>query len=543
MFISVKRFIPIILILTLAFVLRVINLDISPPGFNADEAALGYNAYSILKTGKDEWGEFLPIVFKSFSDYKPGIYVYLDIPFVLLLGLNEFSVRLPSILFGMVSVYLIYLLSKRIFKNELAALSSAFLLAISPWHLHYSRGAWETNVATTFMILGVLFFTDGLNNCKKFYLSGLAFVLAMYSYQSTRVVVPVLVIFLVFFYLRGLNIRKVLGPLILSLVLLIPLISIIFSSQGLARFQGVSIFTDIGPQVRANQDRGEHSNLNDLLSRIYHNRWIGYGTNFFEHYTDHFNANFLFIWGDPLGRNRTPESGQMYFFEILTLGVGVFTLLNRKFKNVKIIIIWLLVAPLAASLTYQTPHALRAHNMVIPLIIISGLGLGVLIEQVLRLKFIYKYSLLVFGTLGTVYFVSVFMHEYYVHLPKTYALEWEYGFSKVVPYIFANKDSYDKVIITTRYDQPYILFLFYSKYEPIKYRVSAKSTTVDRFGFSTISGFDNFIFKEITPTDFKQKNTLIVGTAEETRDYKEATKTINFPNGTPVFRIIDVNRN
>src|SRR3990167_6642454 len=148
----------LLVIFLLGFILRVIFLDVVPPGFNADEAALGYNAYSLIKTGKDEWGASFPLVFKSFSDYKPGLYVYLAIPFVALFGLNELSVRLPSILLGSFSIILIYFLAKELFKKETAAQASAFLLSISPWHLHFSRGAWEANVATFFILLGVYAF-------------------------------------------------------------------------------------------------------------------------------------------------------------------------------------------------------------------------------------------------------------------------------------------------------------------------------------------------------------------------------------------------
>src|SRR3989338_10636555 len=126
----------LLVIFLLGFILRIVFLDIAPPGFNADEASLGYNAYSLIKTGKDEWGTSFPLVFKSFSDYKPGLYVYLAIPFVWLLGLNEFSVRLPSILLGSFSIALIYFLSKELFKKETVAWACAFLLSISPWHLH-----------------------------------------------------------------------------------------------------------------------------------------------------------------------------------------------------------------------------------------------------------------------------------------------------------------------------------------------------------------------------------------------------------------------
>src|SRR3989304_6317172 len=98
----------LLIILGIAIVLRLWKLGSIPPSLTSDEASLGYNAYSILKTGRDEYGQFLPIIFKSFGDYKPGLYVYSTVPFVAFFGLNEFSVRLPSAIAGVIAVWLLY---------------------------------------------------------------------------------------------------------------------------------------------------------------------------------------------------------------------------------------------------------------------------------------------------------------------------------------------------------------------------------------------------------------------------------------------------
>lgn len=530
---------PIISIIFLALLLRTVNLSVSPPGFNADEAALGYNAYSLLKTGKDEWGESFPLVFKSFSDYKPGLYVYLALPFVALFGLEEFSVRLPSILLGTLSVFIIYLLAKELFKSHILALSTAFLLSISPWHIHYSRGAWETNVATFFILGGVYFFIKGLQSINWFYLSGISFILSMYTYQSPRLIVPILILLTAPFFWKKIFTKKIIPIVAICSVLIIPLIFILIGNRGLARFQGVSIFTDSGISARLNQDRGEHYNPNELTAKLYHNRFTAFGLNFLEHYFDHYTPQFLFINGDPLGRNKIPEMGQMHLFEIITFIAGLYFLLTRKLKNTKIIFIWLIVAPIAASLTYQTPHALRAENMVIPVTLISGAGLGFIIENILKLKALYKRIGIFVTILIISFFFSKFIHQYFVHLPKQYALEWEYGFSKLVPFIFENKDKYKKVVITDRYDQAYILFLFYSKYDPIKYQQTAKPTGVDKYGFSTINSFDKFEFRPVGKEEAgKDQDTLYIGTAEEIES-PNVDKQINFPNGNPVFKILD----
>src|SRR3989304_6471055 len=153
----------LILILLLAFALRFWKLD-SYPALNADEAAIGYNAYSLIQTGLDEHGNAGPTHFQSFNDYKPGLYFYLALPFVKVMGLNEWAVRIPGAFLGVLTVLLIYLLTHELFKEKRLSLISALFLAISPWHLQFSRGGWEVNTATFFMSLGVLMFLRAVSN-------------------------------------------------------------------------------------------------------------------------------------------------------------------------------------------------------------------------------------------------------------------------------------------------------------------------------------------------------------------------------------------
>ncbi|MDD2822957.1 MAG: glycosyltransferase family 39 protein [Candidatus Daviesbacteria bacterium] len=535
---SYLRLFVISIIFILGLFLRLVNIQDVPPGFNADEAALGYNAYSVLNTGKDEWGEAFPLTFKSFSDYKPGLYVYLDIPFVWLLGLNELAVRLPSIILGSFSVILIYFLSKQFFKNELIALSSAFLLAISPWHLHFSRGAWETNIATFFMLLGIFAFIKGVEKQKWLYISALSMAFAMYSYQSQRLIIPVMAVFLILFYWKKLLVKKNMGVIIFAIIIIIPFISIMTSQTGLARFQGISIFSDVGPLNRINQLRGEDMDPNSFTAKFFHNKVIEYSDNFLSHYMDHFSFNFLFLNGDPLGRNKVPNTGQFYMFEIITILLGIYLLCRKRFSYIRILLVWILVAPVAASLTYQTPHALRAENMVIPLALLSGLGLGTLIEKIWQFKMGIKYISLFLFALIITFFVTSYLHNYYVHLPKEYALEWEHGFSKMVQYVLENQDKYQKVVITDRYDQAYILVLFYSKYDPAKYQQTEKTVGDNKFGFSTISAFDKYEFRPIAKEEIAtNKDTLFIASKDEVNEDASQLKVINFPNVTPVFRI------
>ena len=144
--------IPISIILAaiffLALILRLYRLGQIPPSLNWDEASVGWNGFSLATTGSDEYGKRFPLSIRSFNDYKPPIYTYTTIPIIALLGLSELSVRLPSALAGSVSVLLVYFLVRSLLQLDKPVgslkipLITSLLLAVSPWHLQFSRIAF-----------------------------------------------------------------------------------------------------------------------------------------------------------------------------------------------------------------------------------------------------------------------------------------------------------------------------------------------------------------------------------------------------------------
>ncbi len=532
----------LIVITAIALILRIVALDKFPSGFNADEAAIGYNAYSILKTGRDEYGEFLPLSFKSFGDYKPGLYFYFVLPFVAALGLNEYAVRLPSALLGAALVILVYLLSMQIFKDKKISLLSAAFIAISPWSIHFSRGGWESNAATFFITLGVLLFVKGLKSNSTMFFSLLSFLVSIYLYQSPRLVVPVMVLgFLLLFWRDVIHILKTNWKKNLILIgvlffLSIPVFIQFASGGGSERFQGLSFLSDTGPGMRVNELRGQHQNPDGISAKLAHNKLTAYGANFLGHYLDHFSGDFLFINGDPLIRNKTPETGQFFVFLSPFLIIGLVALIKLDSKLKYLLLIWILAAPLASSLTYQTPSALRALSLVVPLSTIIGFGVVKFI-RILKFKPIQIVISLIFISLITFEFVH-YLESYYIHSPKRYPLAWEYGFKEMIEKLDKYEDSYNHVVITDRYDQPYILTLFYKQYDPAIYQPQAVLSERDKFNFGTVRSFDKYRFETTNYLDIKKnKDTLYVVTPEEAGDNIIVDKVL-FPNGEVAFLFV-----
>jgi len=229
----------------------------------------------------------------------------------------------------------------------------------------------------------------------------------------------------------------------------------------------------------------------------------------------------------------------MYLVEIPFLILGIWFLLKYRPDNYQLILWWLIVAPVAAALTFQTPHALRSHNMVVPLIIITAYGLYQFIAWV-RAKLspvllLITYSLLV---ISYIWNFARYLHQYYIHYPKTYPTAWEYGFAQLVDYVKGVKDQYEEIYVTDKYDQPYVLFLFYLKYPPEEFQKEVVLTPRDKFGFSTVRNFSKFHFEGIDWEKVKNlPNALIIGTDREIPDTAEIIKVIKFPNGQPAFKI------
>lgn len=532
----------LILIILLAAFLRFYQLT-NYPALNADEAAIGYNAYSLIQTGKDEHGNSWPVHFQSFNDYKPGLYFYLVLPFVKILGLNELAVRIPGAFLGVATVLIVFFLAKELFKGEILALVAAFFLAISPWHIHFSRGGWEVNAATFFITVGVWLFLKALKNSKYYVLCAVFFVLSLYTYHAARVVVPLLGLGFLILYRKKIskNLRALAVALLLGLVLLAPLAKDLTTSVGISRVAGVGLFADPGPLERINEQRGEHADFQGLPAKLLHNKAVNYGLAFLENWAEHFWGEFLFLTGDEIQRNRVPETGQMYLFDIIFLIAGLI-FIAKKPKGWKPILIWLAIAPAASALTFQSPHALRAQNMVIPLVIISAYGLISLskwLHKIVPKKRALDLIFVVF-LIFVAWNFARYLHMYWVHMAKEYPFSSQYGVKELASYLKENGNKYEKIIVTDRYDQPYVLFLFYLKYPPEKFQGEHELTSRDKFGFSTVRIFDKYRFQTIDFDTLRPEypNSLIVGTDEEIPDEANIIERIYFPSGDVAFELV-----
>lgn len=526
-------------IIFLAIFLRFYQLGQNPPSLTWDEVAWGYNAYSLGIDGKDEFGRLLPVNYlESFGDFKPPVYAYLDVIPVKLFGLNEFAVRFPSALFGVLTVFMTYFLVLRIFpKSTSLAIFSAFLLAISPWHINLSRAAFEANVASFFLIIGVWAFLAAVGGRKWFLIvSAVSFALSIYTFNTARIVAPLLAIALAVAFRDKLLVQKreTVLACIVGLLLLFPTLPFLLSPQASLRFKEVNIFSDISIVARANQQIENDNNA--WWSKILHNRRFSYGVEYMRHYFDHFTPSFLFIKGDGNPKFSTQDIGQLYLWEFPFFAAGILFLFRRRVGHWWIVPLWLLVGIIPAATARETPHALRIETTLPTFQIFTALGIVTFLAWIKNTSakrmvipaLIFIFSLLFLNFL-------YYFHGYYAHYPREYSGEWQYGYKDAISYVKSVEDRYDQINVTTDLGRPYAYFLFYTATSPNVFRETMYAQR-EVFGFVNVSGFLQYRFTKNAQDLYEEnKKALFVDVADRVPQNAKIQKTFHLLNGSSVL--------
>ncbi|MBM3205314.1 phospholipid carrier-dependent glycosyltransferase [Candidatus Shapirobacteria bacterium] len=545
-----KNYWLLILIILIAAALRLYRLGVNPPSLHWDETAIGYNAYSILKTGRDEYGQFLPLIFKSFGDFKPGLYIYLTVPSMAAFGLSELAVRLPSALLGIFSVWLTFQLGWLMFKEKKLALFSALALALSPWHLHFSRGAWEANLALCLILLAVFcFFKAEKKKIKWLYFSALSFEAALFAYQSSKVFVPLVILglWLAFWKkIKSLAKKHLLISLTVLLLIALPVYFSIFTGGG-GRLKVMSLFSypreegEVQEILKQDQD-------NQIYFKIFHSEPLALFRSFLHRYFNHFSGKFLFFEGDwSSARHGVPYAGVLYYLDLVFLLAGAFWLIKKNTFSTKFIWFWLLVAPLPAALSRDSIQATRSLNMVWPLMVVLGVGMWQIFEWLRKQKKLAAVFWSLVLILGYLWCFFYYLDQYYLHYPRQSSQYWQYGYKQLISEIAPLKNNYSQIIMTPQYGQPYIYWLFYNRYEPAIYQQKAqlKESLVGDVG--RVEKLDNIEFRPVFwPSDRNLKKTLLIGTELELPlseiDLNQTTilTEVRFLNGNLAFRVVEI---
>ncbi|MBI4062450.1 glycosyltransferase family 39 protein [Candidatus Gottesmanbacteria bacterium] len=529
-----KRNFTLVLIIATAIFLRVYKLSEIPVGLHGDEASIGYNAYSLLKTARDQDGKFLPLAFDQFGNFRAAGYHYIDIPFVAIFGLNALAVRLPAALFGAATILVFYYFLLEFFGKKPIALIGSFLLAILPWHINISRASSEAVIASFFVMFGIY-----LALKRKLISSFISFLISFFFYHAAG---PFVLIFLPFLFVLSKANRN--RSLIFCIALVVGLLLFLTVGSGKERVSQVSLLNIPGGTGQLIQSMDEDGTQNPLLTRFFHNKLYFYGRIFLTFVSEHLSGDFLFINNGEPERYRLHWTGNLYLVEAPFLIFGFAVMLAEGIKKKKYQLLlplwWLVAGVVPAALTWEDiPNVLRSSLMIPALMMIVAFGFYEgfqLTKGRVRTAFILLIAFFLFQNF------AVFLHNYFYHSKIHEPWFRSAAEEDVVFTAAALSKEYKEVVMTTERNNNLIFHLFYLKFDPVQFQRMGSPREEDGFKFG------NLVFR-YGPCPIEQykleseerlKNAVFIVKSSECdidRQKWEIIKTISSPDGLPAFYV------
>lgn len=429
---------------------------------------LVYDAYSILKTGHDQKGEFMPLVF-SLGGGRPGGYIYATVPFAAFLGPTQLASVMVSVLSGIGIVFLLYLLGKHFF-SEKAGLAIAAIAAINPWELSLSRGPFETHFALFLGLLGFYSFLKGFKKPFWFLVFGLSFGLAAQTYSTYRLIIPLFTIFLMVWTGKKTVLEYIKKPAFLFALVIIFASTILgayltISRGSQDRFGSINIFSDpvlrssISQKIAADRSL---DNIPPALARILHTPQMEIVSVLAENYIKNFLPDFLYLHGDGQVRHNPAEIGEFFWIDFILLSLGIIFIYKSHKKLLFLLTGWILIAPAATSLV-GGPHALRSSFLLPPLLMITGFGLWKF-RNLNKWKF-YRPVALSLMIIFLIQFI-VFFDRFYFVAPQKNEQAWSFPAREAAALALKNQQKFKFVILSNDIDNMEFAYPTYAKLDP-----------------------------------------------------------------------------
>ncbi|MCL5069533.1 MAG: glycosyltransferase family 39 protein [Actinobacteria bacterium] len=547
---NLRTILILIVIFSLGVSLRFYKLEEFPVQLNHDEVSQLYDAISIATTGKDIYNNSYPVMFKSVNDYKSPFYTYITAIIYLLRGGDELTVRLPGAIFGSLVIIAVFAFTDVLFKNRLISLVAAFITAVSPFEIFFSRKSFENGAGVFFMLIGFTFLISFIQKKRtyKLFLASLTLGSAMYTYFSHAIIIPLLLI--AFFYIfrhEFRELKKLLLPLAFFVLLIIPIIFIVLTNPG-ARYRTATIF------ITQDSALGEITGLIQLNHKLTSRILGGLATaNYsFNRYIDQFNPAYIFANGLDMTNQGPVGIGPLLLVQLPFLMLGIlFILKSSDFRRKKLFIAsWIFLGTIPSGLTFE-PHSPHRIVMVFTMFnIISAVGFYsfyIWLQYKRKLKNVSLLLLLSLVLLNEIYFI----HIYFVNYPYEKSEPIHYPFKQVAQYIWSQYPNFDQIIFDPLFGHAYPIIgtgaqyylAYYGNYPPEKlqreYRFGDKEREVlfDKF---SIRRFDWL-------KDQHLKNTLVIASdwelpLKDTPQGKVVNinpdrilKVFYYYNGTPAF--------
>lgn len=359
----------------------------------------------------------------------------------------------------------------------LAALTG-FFLTVNPWHTFFSRVGYEVNLATAFLVIGMLCFVAAVNRKNNFFLflfSIITFLLSLYTYNVTRFISPLIFVMLIFLYYKKITVtsKKLLITLFsLFFIGMLPFFITFLSLQSQAGFASQQDALLIGKAAKAEilQTKSYFVFLPQVFQKIFLNYWVLVVWKFLSNIVSFFSTSFFFLVGANHPHENIGGFGMFYYFDFPLILFGVYQGLKKKVSYLYPFYLWFLFMLFVGSIIVAIPNdafGTRAYAVVIPLIVFSAYGMYSFVEIIMRLKNkLIKTATILFSIVLISYSCLFYFTSYFFRFPIEYAKEWHSEDQKTVQYISSIAKNYNQIVFDDSANFLYTSLLFYGQYPP-----------------------------------------------------------------------------
>jgi len=398
------------------------HLGSIPSGVYVDEAVASYDAYSIANTYKDHFGKTLPVYFKFFGSYTPGLFVYGQAVFVKLLGLNSYSIRLLSVISMLLVAVLIYwfLKNNKLIKSKGLIVFAVLMFVITPWTVFNARLGYETTLAFMLVTAGIVAYRNPLVSFGLLSLS-------TYAGHTERYLAPLLIFLIYFiFYFRQKSIKTLKWPIILALAFQIPNLIMMFSPAFWVKGNSLT-------------------------------------TSFFSQYFSYFSPYNLFFSQDYDKQRSVPELAVFYSWMFIPWLTGLYvTYINRQKPIYKYLIGLILIMPLPAALANTNYSTQRVLPLLFPYFVVMAIGMVKISTKIGRWLTVFL------GGIILIFSLIMLWRSYFLLFPAERARAWSYGYEQLANFVKNNPEK--RFVVDNYRGIPYILLLFHLSYPPVEFQ-------------------------------------------------------------------------
>lgn len=495
-----------VFIVVLAAFLRFYKLGTIPMGIVNDEAGYMYSAYSIWMTGHDLAGKFLPLSINLDNSFSP-IPIYLGAPFIGILGLSPFVGRLPFALIGLGSVILIYFIAKQLFNNRGIALASMFVIAVSPWHIQFSRAAYDAGLVVFLILLGTYLFMKGIKAGGGVLWSIPIFILAFYTYHATKIFLVFYIPLLLFYYrVELLKIKKVF--LIFVVVSILTLLSflVVMKTQNVTR-QNVLLWNDTETAKQVVDLERAKNSAPFFIREIFNNKPLYFLRIMRENYLEAFSPNLLFLYGERSAIYGIHFRGPLYIIELPLLILGLYFLFAKAKKpNRLFILVAIFLAPLPSAVTLDKAYMSRSVMLLPFFSILIGCGIYYLSHDLFaKNKKIYIAAFISIYIFLIISYFYQYQFRYSIYGAET----WHKSSRDLAIYMGAKKNENKNIYLFDSEEMFLMQYGVFNKLNPLVMQKEWQSNPRGKMGNVTFMQQD-CIHLDININNFNKKNDILV---------------------------------